>query len=169
MATAINRTTYELHTGVQAASYDTNDWLVDPDLSAVSGVDPRLYVVDGETVRAANATEEQAVVNAWIPFRTEALIDDAFEFIFEHYPRYAQDTLFLLYRLANKTGLTNRANYISQMDMWAADVLSEYMYRSSLLPSQTTLAALEAVELDLEEFDDSDPLVSTTGALQITD
>lgn len=73
MANIINRTTGEYRTSVHTPDYDPAVWIVNPDLTAVAGVDQRWWTVDGDSVREQIDAEKlptlksdkQAALQSW--------------------------------------------------------------------------------------------------------
>ena len=88
MADVLNRTTKTLLRSVNTPNYPTAQWIIDPDLSAVSGVPVEEWVIEGDAVRAMTTAEKDAqlltVVQqrkyAQIDVRTRELIAQGFEF-----------------------------------------------------------------------------------------
>ena len=68
MASVLNRTTKEFRGSVNTPDYDPADWIINPDLSAVSGEPNKYWIIDppgSDTVRLATPAE-QAVIDAAI-------------------------------------------------------------------------------------------------------
>jgi hypothetical protein len=68
MASVLNRTTKEFRGSVNTPDYDPADWIINPDLSAVSGEPNKYWIIDppgSDTVRLATLAE-QAVIDAAI-------------------------------------------------------------------------------------------------------
>jgi len=61
MANVINRTTLEYRTSVSTGRFDTADWIINPDLSALSGIDKKYWKVVGDTVVEMTQPEKDAV------------------------------------------------------------------------------------------------------------
>ncbi len=60
MANVLNRTTKQYLESVNTPDYPTEDWIINPDLSSVSGVDKKYWFLDGDTVREMTAAEKDA-------------------------------------------------------------------------------------------------------------
>lgn len=88
MADVINRATAELRRSVNTPDYDPGDWVINPDLSAVAGVDPKFWTVDGDSVREMTTAEKDAALldaekarrYSEITRRTHELIAQGFSF-----------------------------------------------------------------------------------------
>lgn len=63
MATVLNRTTKQLLTSANTPDHPSNDWIINPDLSSVSGVPPKYWVITGDVVSVMDAAT-QAIVDA---------------------------------------------------------------------------------------------------------
>lgn len=57
MANVLNKTTLEYRPSVHTPDFPSEEWLINPDLSQVKGVDPAYWVLDGPKV--VPMTEEQ--------------------------------------------------------------------------------------------------------------
>lgn len=90
MADVINRTTLEQRFSVNTPDFPTSDWIINPDLSGVSGVPQKYWKVVGDTVVEMDAAEKAVVDAALLPqakeakiaeidTRTAELIDQGFE------------------------------------------------------------------------------------------
>lgn len=91
MATVLNRSTKELLDSVHTPDYDTPEWLINPDLSAVEGVPNKYWSIHGDDVTEMTPEEKAAVDAAdlepykqakvdQIDARTAELILEGFEF-----------------------------------------------------------------------------------------
>ena len=63
MADVLNRTTLEFRKSVHTPDYSWQEWIINPDFSAVEKVPRKYWTVDGDKVRAMTA-EEKVVVDA---------------------------------------------------------------------------------------------------------
>jgi len=61
MADVLHRTTREYRQSVNTPDYPIEDWIIDPDLSAVTGFDSRYWIVTGDTVALLSESERQAL------------------------------------------------------------------------------------------------------------
>lgn len=67
MSNVINRTTLEYLTFVNTPDYPTEEWIINPDLSAVQSVDKKYWKIDGDTVIEMIQVEKDAVDLADLP------------------------------------------------------------------------------------------------------
>lgn len=61
MADVLNRTTKEFLRSVHTPAYPADQWIRNPDLSAVSGLPTKYWKISGDTVLAMDAAEQAAV------------------------------------------------------------------------------------------------------------
>lgn len=61
MANVLNRKTLEFHESVNTPEYPPDQWLINPDLSAVAGLPTWQWVVDGDSVRPPTVDELAAM------------------------------------------------------------------------------------------------------------
>lgn len=72
MANVLNRLTRELRRSANTPDYPLADWIVNPDLAAVEGLDPRYWRIVGDAVLAMARAERDAVDAAELAARVEA-------------------------------------------------------------------------------------------------
>jgi len=60
MANVLNRTTLRYLRSVNTPDYPTSDWIINPDISAVDGVLPQYWKLDGDTVLPMTEAEMDA-------------------------------------------------------------------------------------------------------------
>lgn len=63
MASVLHRVTKQVLPSVNTPDYDPVDWIINPDLSAVTGLLAKYWVIEGDTIRAAT-TEEHSAIDA---------------------------------------------------------------------------------------------------------
>lgn len=84
MATVINRTTYEVLYSVNTPDYPVESWLINPDLSGVSGAPEKYWKVVDDSVVEMTQEEKDAVNLALTPpptcFVSTRICDDAVSF-----------------------------------------------------------------------------------------
>lgn len=64
MSSALHRTTKEYLESVNTPEYPTETWIINPDLSSVSGVDSKYWKITGDVVSEMNQTEKDAADTA---------------------------------------------------------------------------------------------------------
>lgn len=74
-----------------------------------------------------------------------------------------------LLSLAIKNGLTNRENYVTQLEDWAEDVILFARDVAVALQAQSTATDVLAYQWDFSSLDISDPKITLLGAIQISD
>lgn len=61
MASVLNRATGEYIPSVNTPDFPAKDWIINPDLSAVTGVPGKYWKIDGDTVSPMSRAERDAV------------------------------------------------------------------------------------------------------------
>jgi|TARA_Y100000310_G_scaffold103241_1_gene101518 hypothetical protein len=64
MGSVLHRTTKQLNTSAHVVDYSTDDWIRNPDLSSVSGVDSKYWKITGDVVSEMSVGEKSAVDTA---------------------------------------------------------------------------------------------------------
>lgn len=67
MANVLNRTTCQYITSAHTPNYDPADWIINPDLAAVSGVPKKYWKITGDTVSEMDQAEKDAVDDTDLP------------------------------------------------------------------------------------------------------
>jgi hypothetical protein len=73
MATVFNRTTNQLIQSVNTPDYPVLDWIINPDLSALSNVPQKYWKVVGDAVIEMSAAEKTAVDAALLAVRRDQI------------------------------------------------------------------------------------------------
>lgn len=171
MATVFDRATLERREGVPAASYDPAGWLIDPDLSAVTGVPDDYWKIVGNAVVEMSVAEKTAkdaqilgIEKKSRLYEFEIAVDS---YTHEHYDLPAQRMLIALLDESRRLAvpLLNREMYIQGALNWIKTVVGYYCQQGGTVMAQATSAGVAAVALNLAQFDASDPHVSVPGAL----
>lgn len=61
MANVLHRTTKQYFQSVNTPDYPTIDWIINPDLSAVTGFDSKYWIITGDVVTLMSQAERDAV------------------------------------------------------------------------------------------------------------
>lgn len=169
MANVINRQTKQYLQSVNTPDYPTSEWIINPDMSSVVGLENRDIVIDGDTVRALNATEKAAALPSR-KLELEANVALAANAYGEgYYPPAIEIKFKMMYQQAIQAGLTNRANYIAQALMFEQAVVDEMQDRIEQVRNIAQWEELDNNWLDFSDLDNLLPDVSVKGALEITD
>lgn len=72
MADAVNRTTKEYRQSIHTPDFPVEDWIINPNLSAVAGVENKYWKISGDVITEMNASEKQAVDDAEAAAQTTA-------------------------------------------------------------------------------------------------
>ncbi len=174
MAVVVNRTTVEGIGGVNKANYPLEGWLHNPDLSALQDVDSKYWKVTGETVVEMTQAEKDAADLADLPNRKTGRIGtlDAQFGTYRNVRGYVADVredLAGIMASAGFVGLPNRCNYLQDWHDWHDDVLSERDTAAAAIDAAVTVAAVDAVSWDFNQYTATDPAATIAGALAIPD
>ena len=172
MVDAVNRTTLEIARSVSPEGLSTEDWLY-PLLAGVADALARVpaneRVIVGEVLREMTTAEKDANVAVYIAACKARLRDAVNQYGEEHYPNDVEFRLYFRINEAARKGLTNRETHIQTAISWSDTVIAEWVGRNIALSAATTYAEAMAVSLDFSSFDASDPGVTVSSALAITD
>lgn len=172
MATVIHRITGELLESVNTPDYSAEQWLVNPDLSAVADVPRKFWKVVGEAVVGMDDTEQLAVLTAEVTAakvrRAEEITAQALAAFQARYPLWSQ-TLFLGIQVAAiAAGRVNQAIYCAQVTQFAGAALQAAAVAHAAIAAADSLEAVAAVTLSLEWLS-ADPQTSVIVASQMGD
>jgi hypothetical protein len=180
MASVIHRTARDSNgcllylESVNTPDYDTDDWLINPDLSGVSGVECYYWKVTGTppggSVVEMDAGEKAAVdatrlANAKTAKKT-ALVDAGDAYVSQRYPNWAQ--LDALYADAVRDR-PNRYGYLLPYVKWREKVSADVKAKQDDVDAALTVSAVNAIELDTTTLDSEDPSVTVNAAVAKAD
>jgi hypothetical protein len=61
MANVLNRTTKEYRVSVNTPDFPIEDWIINPDMSSVNGINPKYWAIEGDIVREMTHIEKNVV------------------------------------------------------------------------------------------------------------
>jgi len=169
MASVLNRLTLDYKESVNTKEYPTDDYVINPDLTAVAGIDKKYWVIDGDSVREMTVEEKDANVAVWIAERRGQLVESVNSYGEGHYDFKTEARLKHLYNKAVAEGMTNRAALIDSALQWDAGLIVDWATRDAELKAATTYEEVMAVTLDFSNHDDSDPAVTVGMAWAVND
>jgi len=158
MTTVLNRTSKEVLTSVNTPEYPVQEWIHDPDLSAVDGVDVGWWVIEGDDIREATTAEKNALI-VWyrdaIKLQGYAMVDG--------YLGEESDRLDILFAKGNQDCIDHIAPY----NVWRDTVYAYMTGKANDISAAATVAAVDVIvaTVDLSTFDAGKPLVSYESAL----
>lgn len=160
---------------VNTPNYGTNDWLVNPDLSDVSGVDEKYWKVTGVapagSVEEMDAGEKLAVDNNELTSakatRKAQLIVEKENYVSSRYTTGIQSSFNSLSKRRRKK--PNRGSYLSSYYVWLEQVDQELSTKQADVDAASDVSSVNAVSLDTATLDGLDPGVSLDVALGVTD
>lgn len=173
MGDMLNRTTLQSLTSVNTPDYDEAEWLVNPDLSALDGVPRKYWKVVGDAVVEMDATEKESVDAVELLVakleKVYAMKDTLTAYVARHYDEGTQRTMIAYLAEAAGDGKPNRRNYIKTSLDWVQTCIVHFYMKKGEVEAATTAASVDAVALALAAFDATDPGITVSGALAITD
>lgn len=160
-------------TDVELTSYEGEDWIHNPDMSAVEGVPVRYWKIVLEDVYAMSQAERVALDAPELPTfkaqRKDVIRRDMLSYVNGKYDPTTFAILNSLDADALDSGLTNRAAYIDDMRDWIISLIQQQDTYGAAIDACTTWEAIEAIVWDFSSFESSDPGITPSGALAITD
>lgn len=160
---------------VNTPDYSTDDWLIDPDLSGVSGVAKYYWKVTGTppsgAVEEMNQSEKDAVDASRLATaktnRKQYFDQRSSELILQQYKGGAQQFISL-YTDAFKVR-PNRKAYLQTWINWLSEISTEIANKAAVVDAQTTVEAVNAVVLDEATILSNDPGVDFGTAISTSD
>lgn len=172
MADAIHRTTLQQVSSVNTPDYDPGDWIINPDLSAVSGVLKKYWKIVGDTVVEMNQTEKDAVDAQELAdaktARRLALRAEGWGYVEGRYDAGKQRMFQSLYAEAKSSGKTNRAAHIESWFTWLEGCADHVKTKVDNVDAETTVAGVNAVVLNEAGMTAGDPGTTLASILAIT-
>lgn len=183
MSNVINRTQRNddgdllYRTSVNTPDYNTNDWLVNPDLSGVSGVPGYYWKVTGTPpggqVEEMSQPEKDAVDAARLAAAKAAkkaeIVTEAWEYLESRYTAGEQRIIIDLYTQTYIVARTNRRAALAPYFTWREEVCQDMKAKFQSINALTTVAEVEAVHIDTAAMDELDPNINLIAVLNITD
>lgn len=170
MGDVLNRTTKEFLKSVNTPDYDPADWIVNPDLKDVSGVDPKYWVVEGDVVRSMDATEKVTnLLPAAMTQKYKALDADITTYLNKHYDNEAKQSFLASWIEGVDKKYVNRIVLIQSVWSWVQKSIGVYKGAADAIFAATSFSELDAVTWDFAQFDASDPIVSVITVQETVD
>ena len=160
MGNVLNRTTKEYRESVNTPDFPVEDWLHNPDLSSVDGVDRDWWVVDGSSVREATTQEKDANLTAY-KAKVKA-------FGYHQLSTYLGDETQEMDRIYGQGHVATNAYLQPYMD-WRDTVYQGVATLATALNNATDVATVDGIraQFDLSVYDATKPDVTIEGALEI--
>lgn len=115
MANVLNRTTKEYRVSVNTPDFPIEDWIINPDMSSVNGINPKYWAIEGDIVREMTNIEknvvdanESATVEANAKAAAKAVVDGADPIMNKTLTAIAEVIQDELQALKNNTPLASR-------------------------------------------------------------
>ena len=172
MADVIHRTTLEQQFSVNTAVFSPATWIINPDLSALSGVEKKYWKIVGDTVVEMTQPEKDAVDTADLPGvktdRKTFLYDSAESYLSNKYLNNEADKLSELY-IDALSDRPNRSSFIKPFIEWREEISVELTTRLAAVDAAVDAAAVNAIVIDEASLDASDPAITFAGAMGQSD
>ena len=167
MANVLNRTTLNYRASVNTPGYPVSDWVINPDMSPVDGVDRKYWVLIGDTLSVMTTAQKDAAISTWQAEKKAELLAAVNAKGSEHYLTDTEMRLKHEYNKAVAAGLTNRAAYIKAALDWSNTLIADWMGRDAVVNAATTHDEVTAISANFDSHDASDPAISVAGAVQV--
>jgi hypothetical protein len=159
---------------INTPDYSTDDWLINPDLSGVSGVDCWYWKVTGTPPGGAveeMTSGEKDVVDATRLANAKAtrkpeLADEGDSYVEERYPNWQQLDALYIDSIRDRP---NRATYLLPYVKWREKVSAEVKAKQADVDAASTVTAVNAIVLDTTTLTAADPGVTIAAAIAETD
>jgi len=183
MANVIHRTDRDsagcliYRTSVNTPDYDTDDWLINPDISGLTGVNCKYWKVTGTppggAVEEMNQSEKDAVDAAALAAaktaRKIAIKAEAWEYLESRYDAGEQRIIIDLQTETYINAKPNRRAALSPYFVWREQVVQHMKTQFQSINSQTTVEDVNAIVIDTAAMDALDPGINLITILNITD
>jgi hypothetical protein len=173
MANVLQRTTLELRFSVNTPDYDSSIWIINPDLSNVVGVPKRYWKIVGNTISEMNQSEKDAVDSALLPSikaqKKSSLRTVAERLIFNQGYTDNIQRSFLSQYSKDKDRKAKKAQYLEEWNDWVEKVEEEIKLKQSEVDDQTSITAVNAINIDSSTLIGLDPQITIEGALDTSD
>lgn len=173
MSIAINRNTKKILNNIYTGFLNPVEWLINPDLSAVSNLKQKYWKLVGDSVVAMNDTEKAQAdideLNDIKNIKINKVVKEIEAFFKTRYSGSTQLSMTVLFFEALNNGLNNRANYLGQALVYSKNVLTVSAETRVIINNCTTKDQIKLVEVDYDALIASDPMVSVATALTIMD
>lgn len=157
MANVLNRTSLQYITSVNTPEYPIAEWIINPDLSAVNGIDKEFWVVDGDTVREMSTAEKDADVANWKAKRKQELLQSLLGFGNAVIPSQLLTALRDEWLAAKIDNNVTVVNYLQPWIDFDNTLTAEYKVRRDAIDAATTYAQVFAVSVDFSSYTASIP------------
>lgn len=76
MSAVLNRTTKQFLSSANTPDYPASEWIINPDLSAVSAYDSKYWVIQGDNVILMNQSARDSIDDAENDLRKDSIVND---------------------------------------------------------------------------------------------
>ena len=173
MSDVLHRTTKEQRFSVHTPDYSVVTWIINPDLSGVTGVPKKYWEITGDVVSEMNQGEKDAVDGALLPgqktTKKASLRTEGDQLIVNQgYSAGKQRSLIAQHTKSSKAK-PKREKYTRDFLTWIEDVDEEVTLKQDLVDDQTSEAGINSVILDSAGLISADPGTTISETLDTTD
>jgi len=174
MANVLNKSTFQYMRSVNTPDYMDGEWLINPDMDNVYGVEQKYWKVLNDDIAEMTQGEKDVVDGNLLPAykvakKTE-LKTIIKSFIESKFNAEEQRTLFHLVSEAKADGKTNRFNYLLPYWTWVKAAITFKHNKNDAIAAATDIATVNSVcDLNWTALEASVPSVSIRDALAIAD
>lgn len=173
MATVVNRTTKEVLYSVNTPDYDSADWVINPDLSSVSGVPTRYWKIDGDTISPMSGAEREAVDASLADQDKASKIEELKTTVDDFIPAQGykiqhQQSIQSMY----SDGLRmrgNARNYLQPWVQWLRDIDAELKNKIAQVQSEPSYTGIQSVQIETAPLVTSNPQITRETGVSIED
>lgn len=161
MSTVVNKQTLEVRLSVNEPDYDTQEWLIAPD---IPDAPKRHWKVVGDNLELKSPAERVIADVAYLDEYKENKnnsLEDEFTWALEaRYPPNRQRLLITFLALAKSDGQTNRAAYIQPLLDWVIAGTTQLFAAQDAVSNANTTEFVDGVSQNINGWLASDPQVS---------
>lgn len=166
--TVTNRVTSYL-TSVNTPDYTSNsDILINPDLSAVGGIEQRFWKVSDGTVVEMNSSDKSAMLPGVKIDHKNVLRNAGHFLVLQQYPEGQQNAASSLYSDSGRYR-PNRREFLQDYVNWVGLVEENVYNKTLLVDDKTTIPDVENISLDTASLIAADPQLHIESGMGVSD
>lgn len=173
MADVLHKTTKEQRFSVNTPDYSDATWIINPDLSAVTGLPKRYWKIDGTNITEMNQSEKDAtdavILSDEREKRNTYLQNQVEQFVIDQgYTEGIQHSFNAMYSDGNRIRPV-RGSYIQDYVNFITAVNTELTDKQDIVNDTTSIDTLSTIEIDTSSLIAQDPGLTMIGAIDSTD
>lgn len=144
MANVLNIHTKEYKQSVNTTHYLDGNWLINPDLSVVDGVEKRFWKIEDGSVIEMTEEEKETVINADLPELIPAKIKNLWQACFDYQSKFYTEPIFTRMSEMKEAGDTR----INEVETWINALWADYYTRRYTANHASSESILETISED---------------------